>query len=277
MAFQHSTRLVKLTQERITTLVAKHKQVLGRGATCTVYLVEVKGELCCLKLARDRRLAAMFHQEFDVLLDLDGATGAPKALGTSLGFPAMLTTFRGHNTFCDLPRLARRETDRLAAFVSLARDVQQLHARGYAHNDIKENNVAVCRAADGRLQVSLIDYGAAQRLGTRVGFVGASTRRTPWLAPELLGGGRCSRAGDVFSLGYVLSNILDTCHRYYPALDILAEAAMAANPAQRPSLKKIIKTVNKFTGQRDEAARKETFARRVRKAFSRLFPRRRRY
>ncbi len=188
----------------------------------------------------------------------------------------MLTTFRDHNTFCDLPRLAR-EPDRLAAFVALARSVKQVHACGYSHNDIKENNVAVCQGPDGSLQVSLIDYGEAQRVSTRVGFVGTSTRCRHRLAPELLDCGRCSRAGDVFSLGCVLSNIMDTCHRYYPAQDVLVEATMDANPARRPPLKKIIKTLNKFEGQRDEAPRRENFASRVRKTFPCFFPRRHRY
>ncbi|XP_050728744.1 serine/threonine-protein kinase PkaB-like [Eriocheir sinensis] len=259
MAPPHTTPLLVLTKERIDTLVAQHKQVLGRGASCTVYLVEVGGAQCCLKVAREQRLAAMFRREFDILLDLDGAAGAPKALGTSFGFPAMLTTFCGQNTFCDLHNLAQSDTDRLAAFVALARDVQQLHACGYTHNDIKPDNVVVRQDAKGRLQDS------ASR---------AHTHRTPWMAPELLRGAPCSPPVDVFSLGYVLRRVLATCHTQYPGLEVLADRAMRANPAQRPSAARIIKTVKEYTGQ---TSRKAAFVRRVRKAFSCLFPRRRHY
>ncbi|XP_050719958.1 serine/threonine-protein kinase PkaB-like isoform X3 [Eriocheir sinensis] len=274
MSPPHTNPLLVLTRERINTLVAEHKQVLGRGASCTVYLVEVGGALCCLKVAREQRLAAMFRREFDILLDLDGAAGAPKALGTSFGFPAMLTTFRGQNTFCDLHNLAPRDTDKLAAFVALARDVRQLHARGYAHNDIKPDNVVVRQGADGRLQVSLIDYGLAKTFGTGLRIARTHTHPTPWMAPELRRGAPCSPPVDVFSLGYVLRRILGTCHTRYPGLEVLADSAMAADPAQRPSVAQIIKTVRMYAG---ETSRKAAFVRRVRKAFSCLFPRRRHY
>ncbi|XP_050706919.1 serine/threonine-protein kinase PkaB-like [Eriocheir sinensis] len=274
MSPPHTTPLLVLTKERIDTLVAEHKQVLGQGASCTVYLVEVGGAQCCLKLARDQRLAAMFRREFDILLDLDGAAGAPKALGTSFGFPALLTTFCGQNTFCNLHKLAPRFPDRLAAFVALARDVRQLHARGYNHNDIKPDNVVVRQGPDGRLQVSLIDYGLAKKFGSELGIARTNNHRTPWMAPELRRGAPCSPPVDVFSLGYVLRRILDTCHTCLPDLEVLADSAMAADPAQRPSVARIIRTVKEYTGQ---TSRKAAFVRRVRKAFSCLFPRRRHY
>ncbi|XP_050724608.1 uncharacterized protein LOC127002570 [Eriocheir sinensis] len=229
MAPPHTTPLLVLTSERIDTLVAEHKQVLGRGASCTVYLVEVGGALCCLKVAREQRLAGMFRREFDILLDLDGAAGAPKVLGTSFGFPAMLTTFRGQNTFCDLQNLAPRDTDKLAAFVALARDVRQLHARGYAHTDIKPDNVVLHQGADSLLQVSLIDYGLAKTFGTGLRNALTHTHCTPWIAPELRRA-PCSPPVDVFSLGYVLKRVL-------------ADSAMAADPEERPSVAQIIETV----------------------------------
>lgn len=53
MAPSGNTPIVILKQERIDSLVHQHKQVLGAGASCTVYLVEVGGQLCCLKLAKE--------------------------------------------------------------------------------------------------------------------------------------------------------------------------------------------------------------------------------
>ncbi|XP_045102502.1 uncharacterized protein LOC123498958 [Portunus trituberculatus] len=98
--------LAVLTQERIDSLTRDKKQVLGEGASCRVLLVEVDGDPCCLKVAKERRLKSMFQKEFDILLELNGAAGAPIALGTSFGFPALLTSFCGKNTFCELPRVA---------------------------------------------------------------------------------------------------------------------------------------------------------------------------
>ena len=274
MAPFQTTPLLVLSKEGTNTLVGEHKQVLGRGASCTVYLVEVGGAQCCLKLAKEQRLAAMFRKEFDILLELNGAAGAPKALGTSFGFPAMLTTFCGQHTFIDLPRLVGRDTDRLAAFVELARRVQQLHARGYAHNDIKENNVVLRREEDGRLQVSLIDYGLAKPFGARLRLARAPTHPAPWMAPELRRGAPCSPPVDVFSLGYVLRRLLDRCHTRYPGLEVLADSAMSPDPARRPSAAQIIRTANKYTGQ---PSKKAAFVQRLREAFCCLNPRRRKY
>lgn len=200
--------VIVLTKARIDSLVKARKQVLGQGASCRVVLVDVEGELCCLKVAKEQRYAKMFRKEFDILVELNGAAGAPLPRGTSFGFPALLTTFCGKETFFELSRLAPTDSDKLSAFLSLVRDVQQLHARGYTHNDIKENNVVVRRDADGRLQVSLIDYGLAKKIGTGFKVVSKTPQGIPWTAPELGRGAPCTPSVDIFSLGYVLNNIL---------------------------------------------------------------------
>ena len=92
--------------------------------------------------------------------------------------------------------------------------MQQLHTRGYTHTDIKENNVVVRRDADGRLQVSLIDYGLAKHIGTSHHCVGADPTRTPWMAPELFLGAPCKPSSDVYSLGFVLQNYPIRCNYF---------------------------------------------------------------
>lgn len=267
MTDTRTTRIEVLTKERINTLIAEKKQVLGRGASAIVYLVEVGGKLCCLKMGRVQGVAPLFRQEFEILLDLDGTAGAPRALGTTFGSqPAMLTTLCGFTTFWELRRLAVSDTDRLSFFLKLARSVKQLHARGYSHNDIKEDNVVLGRTGNGRMQVSLIDYGLAKKFGSRIDFRGTDPRRLPWVAKELVLGAPCSPAMDVFSLGYVLNNILDLCHGEYPALEDLVDSAMDDNPSQRPSVTRFIRTVKRVR-----------FCHRVRQMFCCFNPRRRQY
>ena len=275
-----------LTQKKIQELLAQQLKVLGTGGSCTVYLVEVNGALCCLKVANDKHLGHMFHREFEILLELNGAAGAPKPLGTSAGFPAMLTTFCGHHTFCNLSLLAHSDTDKLSAFVLLARKVEELHAHGFTHNDIKENNVVLSYDTDGRLQVSLIDYGLAKKFGfTFHNF--DTNRRCVWMAPELHKGAPCDPSFDVFSLGQILNRILFKCQTRYPRLEVLAVRAMSTNPSLRPSVATIIKTISEYTGQttkepkrfgrRVKTFKNSSFVRSLLKFFCCCYTRRRKY
>ena len=263
--------LVVLTQQRVTSLLKGRKQVVGRGASCEVSLVEVEGELCCLKVAKEQRFMAMFRKEFEILMDLQGAAGAPLPLGTSFGFPALLTTFCGEKTFCHLPLVAATDEDKFCAFLSLVRNVQQLHACGYTHNDIKENNIVVRREADAHLQVSLIDYGLATRVGTpSPQHVGKEAQR-PWLAPELHHGTAYKPPGDVYSLGYVLQNILNQCEARYPSLEVLASTALAPKPAHRPSLATMANTIKMYTPLKQNTTNNCKTRRTFRKVFAFLF------
>uniref|UniRef100_A0A0P4WG04 Protein kinase domain-containing protein n=1 Tax=Scylla olivacea TaxID=85551 RepID=A0A0P4WG04_SCYOL len=250
-----------LTQERIDSLTRDKQQVLGEGASCRVLLVEVDGAPCCLKVAKEKRLKRLFQKEFDILLELNGAAGAPLALGTSFGFPALLTSFCGKSTFCELSRVASGDKEKFSAFLSLVKDVQQLHTFRYTHNDIKENNVVVRRDPDGRLQVSLIDYGMAKPFGTKLKYAGNDRHnpsRHPWMAPELKSGGACQPPVDMYSLGFVLKNLLATCEARYPSLEVLAATAMSPDPADRPSVAKMAKSMREYTVQ-DKKTKKSVF------------------
>ncbi len=79
--------LLVLTREHIDTLVGRHKQGLGGGAPCPVCLVEVGGARYCLKVARERRLAAVLPRDFDILLDLEAWRAPSKPWTPTLASP----------------------------------------------------------------------------------------------------------------------------------------------------------------------------------------------
>ena len=266
--------LIVLTEERIQSLIRQRKQVLGQGASCKVFLLELKGDLCCLKVAKDLHYASMFQKEFDILMELDGAAGAPIPLGKSFGFPAILTSFCGKTTFFELSSMAPGDLDKFSAFELLVRDVQQLHKRGYVHNDIKENNVVVRRNADGSLKVSLIDYGVASKNGSKFKMVSANPDDLPWVPPEASCGKPCTSVAslDVFSLGYILNNILKQCKARYPALEVLASMALSSDPSHRPSMAKLAKVVKSYTPLQEKKSKNTAVSRYLRKFCSRLFP-----
>ena len=79
--------------------------------------------------------------------------------------------------------------------------LQAIHRAGVVHRDIKPSNIQLCD--DGR--VVLTDFGIAGLIGDEPngpadGFVGSP----PYVAPEVLHGGRPGPASDLFSLGATL-------------------------------------------------------------------------
>ncbi|KAJ8608514.1 hypothetical protein CTAYLR_005723 [Chrysophaeum taylorii] len=131
---------------------------------------------------------------------------------------------------------------------SLARDASSglahVHARNYAHLDLKPANILV--ASDGKLK--LADFGLAAQIGVTPDHEGDAA----YVAPELLAGALVAASADVFSLGIALyelasASVLPTSGPRWHALrtatppaaatpplhDLIARA-MARDPALRP-------------------------------------------
>ncbi len=87
--------------------------------------------------------------------------------------------------------------DVLDIFLQAALGLQAMHRMGYAHCDIKPSNLLV----DGQMQVKVIDFGQACRIGT----VKERIQGTPdYIAPEQVTRQPVTEATDVFNLGATL-------------------------------------------------------------------------
>ncbi|MBA2538938.1 MAG: serine/threonine protein kinase [Deltaproteobacteria bacterium] len=145
--------------------------------------------------------------------------------------------------------------ERALSIVRAACDgVAHLHAFGWVHGDVCPGNLIVDRATGvaggGGERVTLVDLGVARRIGQ-----GGAVRGThAYMAPEQVQGHTWTEATDVFSLGVVLWELVSgkrLFHRGPPwltmsavveddvpkladsALDAIARAALAKDPAQR--------------------------------------------
>jgi serine/threonine protein kinase/Tol biopolymer transport system component len=87
--------------------------------------------------------------------------------------------------------------------------VAALHAGGVIHRDLKPNNIMLETGASG-LRVSIMDFGLARRHEAANTLFGSGVIvGTPgYMAPELLHGGRPTKATDLFALGVVLHQVL---------------------------------------------------------------------
>jgi eukaryotic-like serine/threonine-protein kinase len=110
-----------------------------------------------------------------------------------------------------------RQTTRLTARSALAiiapvlGALQAVHARGVVHRDVKPENIFIGRDARGRLEPTLLDFGAARVVGDAEAQRGRAARAgTPrYMSPEQCRGeGDVDARADVWAVGAVLYEML---------------------------------------------------------------------
>ena len=90
-------------------------------------------------------------------------------------------------------------------FLQVSTTLQQMHDKGFSHNDIKDDNICVQVDTNGP-KATIIDLGLARRDGTTHIFNYTShTDSYPWIAPELLLNTHpCGEASDAYSMAHLL-------------------------------------------------------------------------
>src|SRR5262249_8319209 len=124
-----------------------------------------------------------------------------------------------------------------------------LHAQGWIHGDINPSNLVVDARPSGD-HVVLVDLGVARAIGE----AGVVRGTHAYMAPEQIHGRAWTPATDVFALGVVLWELIAGARLFHrgppwlstaavieavvprladPALDAVAQAALAKDPALR--------------------------------------------
>ena len=148
--------------------------------------------------------------------------------------PFLFLTMRllqGETLYNRLERCKKLETgEAVDICTQLLAGVAALHAGGVIHRDLKPNNVMLENGGSG-LHVSIMDFGLARPHEAANTLFGSGViAGTPgYMAPELLRGGRPTKATDLFALGIVLHQVL-TGERP-------PEAAGGLSPTPSPSLR----------------------------------------
>ncbi len=114
----------------------------------------------------------------------------------------------------ETPSRPLRSDEVIGAVADAARAAHALHEAGVAHRDIKPANVLLDDGGGGRLS----DLGLAKVMAPGMTMTGmGSIGSVEFVDPELIRGGRASRASDVWSLGATLHRAL-TGRSIYGAL-----------------------------------------------------------
>jgi serine/threonine-protein kinase len=193
-------------------------------------------------------------------------------------------------------RLDDAPTNRLLrAFVDVCLAVQYAHERGIVHRDLKPANIMLGDYGE----VYIIDWGVARVVGTddrasleRIGTLDGHTQAgtllgTPgYMAPEQARGLDVGPPADVYALGAILFEVLagDRLHdrdgaisstlarptqspaarranrAIAPELDAACSAALAEDPAARPTARSLADRVQRYLDGDRDLARRRTIA-----------------
>ncbi|HTJ47265.1 MAG TPA: serine/threonine-protein kinase [Kofleriaceae bacterium] len=116
--------------------------------------------------------------------------------------------------------------------------LDDVHAAGLVHGDVKSDNVLVETARDQREHVKLIDFGLARIARSPVGELGVVAGTPEYLAPELVRGGPTTAASDVYATTVILYELVtgETPFSGGTSAEILAR--QVDEPVVPPSLRR---------------------------------------
>ncbi len=212
---------------------------VGEGATAVVHQAELDGTIAALKVARtddawlgrEASLVASLGRRWGPSL-LDAGRVPVGVTGLRAGARYIATTWAAGEPLASAMLATGVDRRELALIVAhgVGRALDELHALGVRHGDVKLANVLVTGTrpkrdrADDR-GATLIDVGLASRITGE-----AATGGTPrYLAPEVRRGEAATPAADLHALGIVLAEVLEP--ELADASDPAAELARVRNGA----------------------------------------------
>ncbi|KAG7159785.1 serine/threonine-protein kinase STY8-like [Homarus americanus] len=173
-------------------------RAVGQGTSGVVHLIEYKNEHVVLKTFKNDK-PKTFRREANKHFILDGAGGAPVIYCICSTPPALVMSYTG--IAFEKLYFTWSEKQLVCYLIKLAEALEEIHAKGVIHNDLKVNNITVLDE-----EVHVIDFGLSTMAGEVFPFIPA--KRCNWMAPELSNGQPTSPASDVFSFSTIIGTVV---------------------------------------------------------------------
>ncbi len=171
------------------------RQCLGKGSYSTVHRVKHEGRVLACKRARNPQAREHLIRERDVLTAITPHPNIVTMVAADEG--DILLDYIDGMTLETLSRRARLPD---VAVVHIAcevlRGLAHVHASGFAHCDVKPENVIISRNGE----VKIVDFGSAQRIGNRA-------KGERWATTDQLGTYVRHRCSPAFALGTVTNTL----------------------------------------------------------------------
>ena len=243
---------------------------IGRGGMGVIYrarqrhsrrIVAIKRVLSCHADCQDTLMR--FRREAQAAANLDHPNILPiyEVGETHDGLPFFSMKFAGGGSLLEAGPALRNDPRRaIALMAKVARAVQYAHDQGILHRDLKPGNILL----DGSGEPLVSDFGLAKWLEPtgRVTQTPTIFGTPGYIAPEQVNGsaGNLKRAGDVYSLGAVLFDLLTGQPPFIGehALKTIQQATEKPAPKLRslaPGLDRDLETVCAKCLERDPRAR----------------------
>ncbi|MPC28495.1 Tyrosine-protein kinase SPK-1 [Portunus trituberculatus] len=227
---------------------------LGSGGNDSARLLQWGGAPVVRKeFHHDGELLFMMR-EARLMLELCGTAGVPRPL--ALGFQPLtvIQEFVGEPYDKFLMQCSVQGV--LRSLDQLCRRLGEVHAQGVVHNDLKVDNITVSGSVH-RPVLHVIDLGWACCTGRVAGNFSLETGEEDdfpreglgaechWMAPEVRERRSVFASGDVFSLGFMLQQIADSCIQPWLAVPLwrLGKRCAREEPSCRPCLPKVTRAL----------------------------------
>ncbi|XP_064093869.1 uncharacterized protein LOC135206392 [Macrobrachium nipponense] len=134
---------------------------VGEGAFGKVYKVRYKGQTAAFKVGRMFGANERFENEAKILMELNGAGGAPAPLAITRNPPGIIMEFCSGVTYLKILASPDINTyNKLRVLPVAAKMLHEIHLKGIVHNDVKDDNIMVeLRGEDQTPRVRIIDFG----------------------------------------------------------------------------------------------------------------------
>ena len=261
-------RVPKLSGESMSRVPLKRH--LGEGSFGRVDRVWFLGHDAirkCMKGKVDRRCLLW---EAWVTLELDGAGGAPRIGALTPGLDGVIMEYAGVPYYKYCYKHGCTVGTVLRVMLGVAERLSEVHAKGFIHNDLKNDNITVSGPASGPC-VHVIDFGLASKPNDSFYFELFGMPRGPkqhehasFRSPELRRGEPLQPSSDVFSVGMLLQEACEIYknRRLTKLLWPLVDECTEERPEKRPSLSTVQQDLRQMLDTlSDEDQKMEAFSR----------------